>query len=242
MKISRAGLDFIKGFEGFVPHVYDDLRPPVGGKYLEWRGEKVIGTLTIGYGHTNSAKHPLKIKQGLRVTEAQACEILDVDLDGSEDDVNRMVKVPLTQGQFDALVSFTFNCGAGALGNLIKPLNQGDYKACRAKFDLYIKSKGRVLKGLIRRRDGEQALWDSRPSDVAVPKWDRPVETPKEVEKVAPPTTPEDKLTEKVSVFATILAPILAVLTDWKVAAVVGSLTLISLAVFFIAKRKGVFS
>lgn len=49
--------------------VYDDLRPAVKGKYKEWAGERVRGTLTIGYGHTNAAKHPLKIKKGLRITE-----------------------------------------------------------------------------------------------------------------------------------------------------------------------------
>jgi len=239
MKISKAGLDLIKSFESFVPHVYDDLRAPVGGQYQEWDGRSPKGTLTIGYGHTNAAKHPLKIKQGLRVTEAQACEILDVDLDGSEADVNRMVKVPLSQGQFDALVSFTFNCGAGALANLIKPLNAGDYKSTRAKFDLYVKSKGQTLRGLVRRRDAEQALWDNRAGDVALPKWDRPVETPKEVEKAAPPTTQEDKTTEKLSIGAAILNAFAGMSQDWKVILAVGAISLIALGIFFIAKRKG---
>ena len=72
-----------------------------------------------------------------------------------------MVKVPLTQGQFDALVSFAFNCGAGNLkkSSLLKKLNAGDYDGARASFDLYTRSKGKVLRGLMRRRDAEQALW-----------------------------------------------------------------------------------
>lgn len=168
MKISKAGLDFIKGFESFVPHVYDDLRPPVNGAYKEWKGEKVKGTLTIGYGHTNAAAHPLKIKLGLRVTEEEALEILDVDLDECEDDVNELVKKPLTQGQYDALVSFTFNCGKGNLKNIARRINAGRFDDARAALDLYIKSQGKVLRGLQRRRDGEQALWDATPTVVPV--------------------------------------------------------------------------
>jgi lysozyme len=159
-KISTQGLDFIKGFESFVPYVYDDKRSPVKGKYPEWDGGAVKGTLTIGYGHTNSAKHPLKITQGLRITKEQALHILDVDLDECEEAVNAQVKVPMTQGQFDALVSFAFNCGAGNLKNLTNRMNRGDFESARAAFDFYTKSKGEFMRGLQRRRDGEQALWD----------------------------------------------------------------------------------
>lgn len=181
MKISKAGLDFIKGFESFVPYVYDDLRPAKNGKYAEWDGGPVKGTLTIGYGHTNSAKHFLKIKQGLRVTEEQAAQILDVDLDECEEAVNDLVKVPLTQGQFDALVSFGFNCGVGNLKNIIKRVNRCDYRGARAAFDLYTKSKGITLRGLQRRRDGEQLLWDSDIPTVPTEPVDHPevVDAPK---------------------------------------------------------------
>lgn len=184
MKISQKGLDFIKGFESFVPWVYDDLvaARKVNGKlvYREWNGEPVKGTLTIGYGHTNAARHPLKIAKGLRITEKQACEILDRDLDDCEEAVRRLVKVPLTQGQFDALVSITFNMGEGNLkkSSLLARLNRGDYKGARAAFDLYVKSKGKTLPGLQRRRDGEQALWDA--GYVAVP--DDPVDHPAEID------------------------------------------------------------
>jgi len=168
-KLGKKGLDLIKSFESFVPYVYDDLLPPVKGKYREWNGGAVKGTLTIGYGHTDAAKHPLKIKQGLKVSQAGALEILDVDLDECEEAVNRLVKVDLTQGQFDALVSFAFNCGAGNLKKLIVPLNKRNYEACRRKFDAFTRSKGQVLKGLVRRRDAEQALWDDRAEDIVLP-------------------------------------------------------------------------
>lgn len=159
-KTSKEGLDFIKGFETFVPFVYDDLVPPVKGKYKEWNGGTLIGTPTIGYGHTDAAKHPLKIRKGLRITEKEACEILAVDLADCEADVRRLVKKPLTQGQFDACSSFTFNCGPGNFKNIAARINRGDYNAARAAFDLYVKSKGKYMRGLQRRRDGEQSLWD----------------------------------------------------------------------------------
>lgn len=164
--ISKVGLEFIKSFEMYVPYVYDDLVPAVRGKYREWDGSRTRGTLTIGYGHTNSAKHPLKIERGLQIREAEAENILAVDLDECEEAVNTLVKVPIDQGQFDALVSFTFNCGTGNLKRLIVPLNRGDYKGCRAKFDAYTKSKGQYLRGLQRRRDGEQDLWDRGNADL----------------------------------------------------------------------------
>jgi lysozyme len=178
MRLSPRGLDFIKSFEGFVPYVYDDKKAPVNGKYREWTGGPVVGTLTIGYGHTNAAKHHLKIEKGLRISEADARVILDVDLDECEEYVNKAVKVPITQGQFDALVSFTFNCGAGNAKNIIARLNRGDYKGARAAFDLYVRSKGTVMRGLQRRRDGEQALWDSNAPTLP----DEPVDHPAQVD------------------------------------------------------------
>jgi lysozyme len=162
MKISKQGLDFIKSFESFVPYVYDDKRAPVKGVYREWKGEKVKGTLTIGYGHTDAAAHPLKIARGLRITEAEAVDVLDVDLDECEEDVLNLVKQPLSQGQFDACVSLVFNMGSGNFrkSTLLKRLNKGDYKGARDAFDLYVNSGGEFMRGLQRRRDGEQVLWD----------------------------------------------------------------------------------
>lgn len=194
MRISQAGLDFIKGFESFVPYVYDDLVPAqrIGGRlvYREWRpGDPVRGTLTIGYGHTDAAAFNLgfalrNVPSGFRLTEEHACQILDVDLDECEEHVRAQVQVPITQGMFDALVSFTFNLGPGNLNNLTARLNRGDYDACRKAFDLYVYADKKRLPGLQRRRDGEQDLWDSRAPTVP----DDPVDHPAEVDEVkAPP-------------------------------------------------------
>jgi lysozyme len=195
-RVGKKGLELIKSFESFVPYVYDDLLPPVKGKYREWDGGAVKGTLTIGYGHTDAAKHELKIQKGLRISESKALAILDVDLDECEAAVNKLVTVKLTQGQFDALTSFAFNCGTGNLKKLIAPLNRGDYDACRRKFDEFTRSKGQVLRGLVRRRDAEQALWDDRYDEIALP--EAPVEHPAEVDPPKPP--PKETISEGAAV------------------------------------------
>lgn len=159
--VSSKGRAFIEGFESLVLYPYDDLLPPVGGVYREWKGEPLRGTATIGYGHTDAAKYPLRVTPGLRITQQKGDEILDVDLDECETAVNQLAKVELTQGEFDALTSFSFNCGVGALQHLIAHgLNDGNYDATRSALDLYVYSGGQRLLGLQRRRDGEQGLWD----------------------------------------------------------------------------------
>jgi lysozyme len=192
MRIDKDGVAFVGGWEGCYLYVYDDLAPRKKGVIPEWKGEPVRGTLTIGHGHTDSAKHPLKIKQGLRITQKMAREILDVDLDECEAHVNRVVTVPLTQGQFNALVSLSFNLGPldRKAKSIIGPLNRGDYAKARAAFDLYNKSKGQVLPGLARRRDAEQAMWDKRSSmQRMLPEADEDTDHPSEVDTPQPPKT-----------------------------------------------------
>jgi lysozyme len=196
--VGQHGLKLIKGFELFVPYVYDDLVPmqrQADGKhrYPEWNGGPVRGTLTIGYGHTDAARHSLKCTLGAHLTEDQAVEVLHVDLSEHIEAVNNLVKVPLTQGQFDALVSFAFNCGDTNLRRLIAPLNRGDYDACRANFGHYVRSKGNVLRGLERRRHAEQILWDDRYEEIDhhLPTDEHPAEHPAEVDER--PKTPKPR-------------------------------------------------
>lgn len=166
-KISREGLAFIEKWEQFVPYVYDDKVPmrKIGGvrRYPEWDGTNVRGTLTIGYGHTDAAGYP-KIHQGMRVTKEEAEEILDADLDDCEAAVNR-VKLPLTQAQFDVLVSFTFNCGPGNLKKLVSGCTAKNYASViPRKLMQYVNSKGERMQGLVNRRAGEVRMW-GRPDD-----------------------------------------------------------------------------
>ena len=139
MGLSAGGLNLIKSHEGPRTNAYQDP----------------VGVWTIGYGHTGTAK------PGQQISEAQAEQLLRKDVGWAEDAVRKNVKVPLTQGQFDALVSFTFNLGAGALGrsSLLQKLNAGDYAGAQAEFGKYVHAGGRVLPGLVRRRTEEAQLF-----------------------------------------------------------------------------------
>lgn len=143
MQISKAGLDLIKEFEGLYLKAY---RCPAG-------------VPTIGYGHTAG------VVMGQTITKQQADDYLRRDVRQFERAVARLVSVPLTQGQFDALVSFAFNLGEGALAQstLLRLLNAGDYAGAAAQFDRWNKAGGRVLPGLVRRRAAERALFEARP-------------------------------------------------------------------------------
>lgn len=195
-RISTHGLNFVKGFEGFVPFVYDDMRPISAGKYKPWKpADGIRGTLTIGYGHTDDAKYKIGFKlkdapSDYRITESQAAAILDIDMDGAEADVNRDVKVPITQGMFDALASLVFNLGPlrSKAQTLLNRLNAKDYDGARAAFDLYVRSGGVTLPGLQRRRDGEQLLWDEGDIAPAIPAPGEIVEHTADVDAANPET------------------------------------------------------
>ena len=193
-KISPEGRAFIEKWEECVLYVYDDKvrKRHINGKlsYPEWDGTEAIGTLTIGYGHTDAAGYP-KIKQGLKITKEQADEILGDDLQPCEADVKRLVKVSLGQHQFDALVSFTFNCGAGNLKKLIVRLNEGNYDDIPRRLMQFVSSKGERMQGLVNRRNGESTLWndpdDPDESDV------QEVFSPKGDENAPPKSIAESK-------------------------------------------------
>src|ERR1700759_3326521 len=105
MKTSANGRKFIEGFEGLFLQAYDDAND-----HIVKLGQRVIGTLTIGYGHTSVAGPP-KVYVGQVITKDMADAILASDLTAVELEVSHLVKVPLNQNQFDALVSFQFNTG-----------------------------------------------------------------------------------------------------------------------------------
>lgn len=143
MKTSQTGINLIKSFEGLALTAY--VCP--------------AGVLTIGYGHTGP-----DVQQGQRITEQQAENILKSDLKRFESAVSSLVKVPINQHQFDALVSFAFNCGIGALSDstLLKRLNAGEDPNNVVKEEIPRWNKGeggRVLEGLTRRRMAEVELF-----------------------------------------------------------------------------------
>jgi len=116
---------------------------------------QVKGTLTIGYGHTKN------VKIGQKITVQEAEQLLMNDLTPFANGVLKEVKVPITQNMFEALVSFTYNVGLGALrtSTLLKNLNQENYKEASNQFSKWISSKGQILQGLVKRREAEKALF-----------------------------------------------------------------------------------
>jgi len=134
------------------------------GKLREWEGLKLTasrdvgGTLDIGYGHTSAAGAPL-VKAGMKITQAEAEQILLADLAKYEGDVNRLVKVPLTDNQFAALVSFHFNTGALAKSTLLKKLNAGDYDSVPFEMNKWVFAGKKRVQGLVNRRAAEVGLW-----------------------------------------------------------------------------------
>ena len=139
MKTSQRGIYLIKRFEGVRLHAY----------------KCPAGVPTIGYGHT------VGVRMGQSITLAQAEQLLRDDLPIYEVGVLSFVKQPLTQGQFDALVSFAFNLGVGALGKstLMRRLNAGDYAGAAGEFGKWVNAGGIRLRGLVLRREAERALF-----------------------------------------------------------------------------------
>lgn len=135
MKYSLFGLRLTESFEGDRLRAYQDSR----------------GIWTIGYGHTAG------VYPGMTCTQEQAESWLAQDIAWAETEVNRLVKVPLTQSEFDALVDFTFNCGAGSFehSTLLVLLNHNDHAKAAQEFVKWDKAGGVELPGLLRRRRAE---------------------------------------------------------------------------------------
>lgn len=135
MKTSPSARAAIYGFEGCRKQAYQDS----------------VGVWTIGVGHTKG------VKPGQSCTDAQAQIWFTEDLEDAEAAVEHLVTVPLTQGQFDALVSFVFNLGPKRLttSTLLRHLNAGNYSAAAAQFKLWCHAGEQILPGLVKRRAWE---------------------------------------------------------------------------------------
>lgn len=148
MNTGKKGLELIKKYEGFYSKPYLDP----------------IGIPTIGYGATY---YPNKVKVTMKdkpLTEKQASELLVNMLKVYENQVALLVKKPINQNQFDALVSFTYNLGATNFGKstLLKKLNNNPHDpTIRQEFEKWNRAGGKVLNGLIKRRKDEANLYFS---------------------------------------------------------------------------------
>lgn len=159
MKTSTNGLKFISKEEGNYLYAYDDAKGPSNNKVSV--GGTSVGTLTIGVGHTSAAGSPT-VTPGMTITQAESQTILANDLKKVEDQVNNLVKVPVNQNQYDALISFQFNTGGLARSQILRNLNANDYDGAANAFLNWTKANGNatLLKG---RREREIALFKSKP-------------------------------------------------------------------------------
>ena len=140
-KMSPAGLAMLKQFEGFSELPYPDHKG-----------------FSIGYGHLIKAGENLT-----RVTPDQALQLLAGDIDWAERAVRTAVKVPMSQNQFDSLVSFAFNVGEGAFksSTMVRKLNAGDTAGAAAEFGRWINASEQVNAALVARRDTERRNFEA---------------------------------------------------------------------------------
>ena len=143
MKIGPKGMALIQEFEGCKLTSYLDS----------------VGICTVGWGSTGS-----DVKPGMTITQSEADQRLRGYIAGMQERINALVTVPLTQNQFDALCSFTYNLGAVALrtSTLLKLINLGDFGGAAKQFLRWDKAGGVPLPGLTRRRHAEMALFEEK--------------------------------------------------------------------------------
>lgn len=149
IQVSQGALDFIRQTESL------SLTPYHGAA-------DAPGVYTIGYGHKIVPGDPYwPMGQTQAISGAEAEQLFEADVGVAADGVRSMVNVPLTQGQFDALVSFAFNTGLGNLrsSTLLAKLNAGDYQGAAAEFSRWVYANGQIVAGLVTRRLAEAATF-----------------------------------------------------------------------------------
>jgi lysozyme len=161
MKTNRAGIELIKAWEGQMLKAYQDA----------------VGVWTIGYGHTSMAGEP-KVTQGMTITADEAADILVKDLVKYEAAVSKALTRNPNENQFSAMVSLCFNIGPGnfSKSTLVKKFNAGDIQGAADAFRSWRLAGGKVLQGLVNRREAERQLF-LRPV-VASPVPDEPAKEP----------------------------------------------------------------
>ena len=142
MKTAQKGLELIKHFEGCELTAY----------------KCPAGVWTIGYGHTKD------VVEGMTISKEEAEQMLVDELHEYENYINEYVNVALSQNQFDALVSWVYNLGPANLkaSTMLKVLNSGKYEDVPAQIKRWNKAGGKVLEGLIRRREAEACLFQGK--------------------------------------------------------------------------------
>ena len=142
MNISQEGISLIKRFEGCRLEAYLDS----------------VGIPTIAYGRIKN------VRMGDTCTQEQAEKWLEEELPEYEGYINDLVKFDLTQCQFDALCSWVYNLGPNNLkeSTLLRVLNEGNHSAVPSEIKRWNKAGGKVLEGLMRRREAEALLFEGK--------------------------------------------------------------------------------
>lgn len=157
MKMSAHGLNLLEQWEGFKLKVYKDSAglPTIGVGHLLTKSELTSGKIVI---------KGVTVKYANGLTNQQVIDLLAQDVAPVGQVVTKAVTVPLTQNQFDALVSFAFNVGNAAFSGstLLKVLNQKQYKEVPEQLLRWTRSGGKVVPGLVNRRENEIKLWNSK--------------------------------------------------------------------------------
>jgi len=147
MEINIACVNIVKFYEGFRSKPYLDP----------------VGIPTIGYGSTYYENYTKVTIQDLPITSERATQLLLYNLSKFASDITDIVKVPLNNNQFSALVSFSYNVGLGAFkkSTLLKLVNSGNFIGAAEQFIRWNKAGGKVLPGLTKRREAERNLWQT---------------------------------------------------------------------------------
>lgn len=155
MIINQAGLDLIKEFEGFEAKAYKDA----------------VGVWTIGYGTTARAGVGIKPAAGMTITKAEAEYYLQKAVDKFIANIRPNITAPINENELAAFASLAYNIGPTAFNrsSALRHFNAGDKARAAKSILLWNKAKGKVLKGLVRRREAEMALFLTKPQLVANP-------------------------------------------------------------------------
>lgn len=145
MKVNQRALDLIKEFEGFRAEAYRDA----------------VGVWTIGYGTTSRADVGIYPVPGMIITKAEAEWYLQKAVDKFAANIATHITAPINENEFGAFVSLAYNIGPGAFAksSALRHFNNGDHARAAASILLFNKAGGKVLRGLVRRREAEKALF-----------------------------------------------------------------------------------
>jgi len=147
MKVNKAALDLIKEFEGLRLEAYRDS----------------VGVWTIGYGTTARAGVGIKPQRGMVITEAEASHYLEKGVSKFADSIRPAITAPINENEFGAFVSLAYNIGPSAFkrSSSLRHFNNGDKARAAQNILLWNKAGGKVLRGLVRRREAEKALFET---------------------------------------------------------------------------------